>query len=273
MRSTSRGHALLLWLVMAGAGAADDAPFTVTDIRVEGLQRIPEGTLFNTLPVNIGDTLDARRVREALRAVHATGFFRDVQLRREDPGVLLVVVQEHPSIRAFAVTGNKELKTEDLNKSLRMVGLASGKILDRYMLEDVRQLLTQQYFARGHYDVKVDTRVADLGGNLVDVSVDIVEGKRARIRRINVVGNERFNDEELLAKLELSETNLLSFYRGDDRYSKQALEGDLEKIRSYYMDRGYAEFEITSTQVAMAPEKDELFITVNVFEGSTWKTG
>jgi outer membrane protein insertion porin family len=267
------GGALLLWLVMAGTAVADDAPFTVTDIRVDGLQRIPEGTLFNTLPVNIGDTLDARRVREALRAVYAMGFFRDVQLRREDPGVLLVVVQEHPSIRAFAVTGNKQLKTGDLDKSLRSVGLASGKILDRYMLEDVRQLLTQQYFARGHYDVKVDTRVADLGGNLVDVSVDIVEGRQARIRRINVVGNERFSDDELLAKLELGETNLLSFYRGDDRYSKQALEGDLEKIRSHYMDRGYAEFEITSTQVALAPEKDDLFITVNVFEGSTWKTG
>jgi outer membrane protein insertion porin family len=264
---------LVLLLALADAASADDVGFTVTDIRVEGLQRIPEGTLLNSLPVNIGDRLDARRVREALRAVHDTDFFRDVQLRREEPGVLVVVVQEHPSIRGFTVSGNKEVETEDLNKSLRSVGLAPGKILNRYTLEDVRQYLTDQYFARGRYGVKVDAKVEEVGGNLVDVRVDIDEGKRARIRKINIVGNERFTDDELLAGFELSATNLLSFYRGDDRYSKQQLEGDLEKIRSWYMDRGYAEFEITSTQVALAPEKEDLFITVNVFEGATWRTG
>ncbi|HET9472648.1 MAG TPA: outer membrane protein assembly factor BamA [Steroidobacteraceae bacterium] len=262
-----------LLLAMAGAVRADDATFTVTGIRVEGLQRIAEGTLLNTLPVNIGDTLDARRVREALRAVHATGFFRDVQLRREEPGVLVVVVQEHPSIRSFAVSGNKDIKTEDLTKSLRSVGLASGKILNRSTLEDVRQYLTEQYFARGRYAVMVDARVEEVSGNLVDVRVDIVEGKRARIRQINVVGNGKFSDQELLGPLELSASNLLSFYRGDDKYSRQALEGDLEKIRSHYLDRGYAEFEITSTQVTVTPEKQDLFVTINVFEGDHWKTG
>ena len=194
-------------------------------------------------------------------------------MRREEPGVLVVVVQERPSIRSFEVTGNKEIKTEDLMKSLRNVGLASGKILNRSTLEDMRQFLIEQYFSRGRYDVRVDANVEEQPGNLVDVHVDIAEGKRARIRQINVVGNERFSDEELLAGLELKPTNLLSFYRGDDRYSRQSLEGDLEKIRSYYMDRGYADFEITSTQVALAPEKDDLFITVNVFEGDTWKMG
>jgi outer membrane protein insertion porin family len=255
------------------AAAQEQLPFTVTDIRVEGLQRITEGTLFNTLPVNVGDRLDAQRVREALRAVHATGFFRDVELRREEPGVLVVVVQESPSIRSFSVKGNKDIKTEDLNKSLRNVGLAQGKILSRSTLEDVRQFLTEQYYAHGRYNVRIEVDVDDIGGNLVDVKIDITEGKRSKIRQINVVGNERFGDQELLEGLELKKSNLLSFYRSDDRYSKQALEGDLEKIRSHYMDRGFADFEITSTQVALAPEKDDLFVTINVFEGETWKTG
>jgi outer membrane protein insertion porin family len=267
--------ALLALTVVSAAGAQQlpFEPFDVTAIRVEGLQRIAEGTLLNQLPVNIGDRLDARRVREALRAVHASGFFRDVELRREDPGVLVVVVQERPSIRAFTLKGNKEIKTEDLEKSLGNIGLASGKILDRSTLEDVRQMLIDQYFARGRYDVRVDTRVDDVGGNLVDVALDIAEGKVARIRTINIVGNERFTDEEILSTLELKAHTLLSFYKRDDRYSRESLQGDLEKIRSYYMDRGYADFEVTSTQVTIAPEKDDLFITVNVFEGKTYQVG
>jgi outer membrane protein insertion porin family len=255
------------------AQAEEVAAFDVTGIRVEGLQRISEGTVYNTLPINIGDRINARRVREALRALNDTGFFRDVEMRREEPGVLIVVVQERPSIRTFDVKGNKEIKTEDLMKSLRNAGLASGKILNRSTLEDIRQYLIEQYFSRGRYDVRVDAKVEEQAGNLVDVHVDIAEGKRARIRQINLVGNERFSDKDLLAGLELQSHNLLSFYKGNDRYSRQQLEGDLEKVRSYYMDRGYADFEITSTQVALAPEKDDLFVTVNVYEGDTWKMG
>jgi len=262
----------LLLLVSASAYSQEQLPFTVTGIRVEGLQRITEGAVFNTLPVNVGDTLDVQRVREALRAVHDTGFFRDVEMRRED-GVLVVVVQERPSIRKFEVKGNKEIRTEDLDRSLRNVGLASGKILNRSTLEDVHQFLNEQYFSRGHYSVRVEPKVEEVGGNLVDVTVEITEGKRARIRQINIVGNQRFTDEELISGLELQKTHWWSFYRQDDRYSKQQMEGDLEKIRSYYMDRGYAECEVTSVQVALAPEKDDLYVTVNLFEGNTWKTG
>ncbi len=259
-------------LVSAPIAQAEMAEFTVGGIRVEGLQRISEGTVFNTLPINIGDRIGTKRVREVLRALNSTGFFRHVELRR-DESVLLIVVQERPSIRNFAVTGNKDIKTDDLMKSLRNVGLASGKILNRSTLEDTRQFLIEQYFARGRYDVRVDAKVEEQPGNLVDVNVDIVEGKRVRIRNINVVGNERFSDKELLAGLELKASNWMSFYRGDDKYSRHSLEGDIEKLRSYYMDRGYADFEITSTQVALAPEKDDLFITLNVFEGTTWKVG
>ena len=254
------------------AHAADPVDFTVGGIRVEGLQRISEGTVFNTLPINIGDRIGAQRIREALRALNDTGFFRDVELRRDD-SVLVVVVQERPSIRTFQVTGNKDIKSEDLMQSLRKVGLASGKILNRSTLEDTRQYLIEQYFARGRYDVRIDAKVEEQPGNLVDVHVEIVEGKNVRIRGINVVGNERFTDDELLSGMALKPSNWLSFYRGDDKYSRHALEGDLEKLRSYYMDRGYADFEITSTQVTIAPEKDDLFITLNVFEGATWKMG
>ena len=265
---------LLVLLVSASdAGAEAFEPFVVSAIRVEGLQRITEGAVFNQLPVNIGDRIDQRRVREALRAVNDMGFFRDVEFRREEGGVLLLVVQERPTIKSFEVTGNKEVKTEDLVKSLRNIGLAGGKILNRSALEDARQYLIEQYFSRGRYDVQVDAKVEEQPGNLVEVHLQIAEGKRARIRQINVVGNTVFSDRELLDELDLKPSNLLSFYKGDDRYSKQQLEGDLEKIRSHYMDRGYANFEIASTQVALAPEKDDLFITVNVFEGATFKMG
>jgi outer membrane protein insertion porin family len=266
--------ALLALLVSASdAGAEPFEPFEVTAIRIDGLQRITEGAVFNQLPVNIGDRIDQRRVREALRAVNDMGFFRDVEFRLETGGVLLLVVQERPTIKSFEIAGNKEIKTEDLVKSLRNIGLSNGKILNRSALEDARQYLIEQYFSHGRYDVKVDANVEEQPGNLVEVHLKIAEGKRARIRQINVVGNEKFSDAELKRELELKPTGLLSFYKGDDRYSKQSLEGDLEKIRSHYMDRGYANFEITSTQVAIAPEKDDLFITVNVFEGATFKMG
>ena len=241
-------------------------------IRVEGLQRITEGAVFNTLPINIGDHIGPRRIREALRALNDSGFFRDVELRRDESVSAGggAGASDHPCLRC---QGQQEIKTEDLLTSLRNVGLGSGKILNRYTLEDVRQYLIDQYFARGRYDVGVDASVEEQPGNLVDIHVDIDEGKEARIQQINVVGNERFTDKELLAGMQLKAHNWLSFYRGDDRYSRQALNGDLEKLRSYYMDRGYADFEITSTQVALAPEKDDLFVTVNVFEGNTWKIG
>jgi outer membrane protein insertion porin family len=243
--------------------------FTVGDIRVEGLQRISEGTVFNYLPVNIGDHLDAQRVGEAMRALYATGFFRDVELRR-DGNTLLVVVVERPSIAKFEIKGNKDIKTEDLTKSLRNVGLAQGKIFDRSVLDEVKQYLTDQYFSRGKYAVRVDTKVTDLPGNKVDVIVDIHEGKRAKIRMIDLVGNTVFNEKDVLNALELKTPNWLSWYKQDDRYSRESLTGDLEKIRSYYMDRGYANFQLDSTQVTIAPEKDDMFITVNVTEGEVY---
>jgi outer membrane protein insertion porin family len=256
------GGAFLAAPVFAQEGPA----FTVGDIRVEGLQRVTEGTVYNYLPINIGDNLSTQRIREAVRALYDTGFFRDVEIRR-DGNTLIVVVNERPTIESFEIKGNKDIKTEDLGKSLRNVGLAQGKTFDRSVLEDVKSFLQDQYGARGKYAARIDTKVEEVAGNRVKINIDIVEGKRAKIRTINLVGNEIFREKDILETLELKTPNLLSFYKQDDRYSRESLQGDLEKIRSYYMDRGYANFEVESTQVAIAPEKDDIFITVNVNEG------
>jgi outer membrane protein insertion porin family len=254
----------------AQAQSAGEANFTVGNIRVEGLQRVSEGTVYNYLPVNIGDSLNERRVREAVRALYATGFFRDVQLRREE-STLVVVVLERPSIESFEITGNKDIKTEDLQSTLRNIGLVAGKTFDRSVLEELQQFMTDQYFSRGKYGVKVDTTVEEQSGNRVKVKVDIKEGKRAKIRQINVVGNQQFSDKEVLDGFELSTPGWLSWYKQNDRYSRESLQGDLEKLRSFYMDRGYANFQVDSTQVAIAPEKDDIFITLNVTEGDVFK--
>ncbi len=255
---------------LSAQSAGGPPALRVDNIRVEGLQRVSEGTVYNYLPVNIGDRLSPQRVREAIRALYDTGFFRDVELRW-DGGTLVVAVLERPSIESFEITGNKDIKTEDLNKSLRNVGLATGKTFDRSVLEDVKQYLTDQYFSRGKYAVRIDAQVEEVPDNRVRVKIEIKEGKRAKIRQINLVGNTTFDEETILEDFELKTPNWLSWYKQDDRYSRESLQGDLEKLRSYYMDRGYANFEIESTQVAIAPEKDDIFITVNVNEGEVFK--
>jgi len=263
---------ILLAYVPAAFAQGVGPDFIVGDIRVEGLQRISEGTIYNYLPVNIGDRLDERRIQEAIRALFATGFFRDIEMRR-DGSTLVVVVFERPSIESFEITGNKDIKTEDLQKSLRSVGLATGKTFDRSVLEEVQGYLTDQYFSRGKYAVRIDPKVEEVPGNKVKIKITVVEGKRARIRQINIVGNEAYDDETLLEDFELKTPGWLSWYKQNDRYSRESLQGDLEKLQSYYQDRGYANFAVDSTQVAIAPEKDDIFITVNVHEGDVYKVG
>ena len=259
-----------LLAVPAVLAQSESAEFTVGDIRIEGLQRITEGTVYNYLPVNIGDRLDERRVDEALRALYATGFFRDVEIRR-DGGTLVVAVLERPSIESFTITGNKDIKTEDLEKSLRNVGLSRGKTFNQSTLDEVERFLTDQYFSRGKYAVQVETKVEEVAGNRVKIAVDIIEGKRSKIRQINIVGNEAFSDDDLLEDFKLQTPNWLSWYKQDDRYSREELSGDIEKLRSYYMDRGYANMDVETTQVAITPEKDDIFITLNVKEGDVYR--
>ncbi len=260
--------ALLAAPVLNAQGVSSE--FTVGDIRIEGLQRISEGTVYNYLPVNIGDRLDNRRVDEALRALYGTGFFKDVELRR-DGGTLIVAVRERPSIESFTIEGNKDIKTEDLEKSLRNVGLARGKTFNQSTLDEVERFMTDQYYSRGKYGVRVDTNVEEVPGNRVRIGINIAEGKRAKIRQIAIVGNEAFDNDELTDEFKLSTPNLLSFYKQDDRYSREELSGDIETLRSYYMDRGYANFDVRSTQVAISPTKDDIFITLNVDEGEVYR--
>jgi len=259
--------AVFLALSLHVAQAAD--PWVVRNFQVEGAQRIAEGTIYNYLPINIGDTVTDQRVQEAIRAIYATGFFRDVEFRK-DADTLIIAVLERPSIEEFTIEGNKEIETEQLEESMRQVGLSRGKVFDRSVLEEVRQALTEQYYSRGRYAVKVDTPVEEIGDNRVRVAIQIEEGQRAKIRQINLVGNASFDDDEIIGDFTLSTGNWLSFIRNDDRYAKEALEGDLETLRSFYMDRGYADFRYDSVQVAISPDKRDIFITVNLTEGDLY---
>lgn len=274
----AKARALVAALALTAMPAAllaqqsTDNDFTVSNIRIEGLQRISEGTVYNYLPVNIGDHLNAQRVREAMRALYTTGFFRDVELRR-DGTVLIVAVAERPSLESVDIKGNKDIKTEDLQKSLRNVGLAAGKTFDRSTLDEVTQYLTDQYYSRGKYAVQIDTKVENLPDNRVRVNINIKEGSRAKIRQINIVGNTVFRDQDILATLSLQTPNWQSWYKQSDRYARETLQGDLAKIQTYYQDRGYANFRIDSVQVAIAPDKSDIFITANISEGAVYKLG
>ena len=260
---------ILACLMTVPGLAAASANFVVRDMRVEGLQRISEGTVFNYLPINIGDSLDNVRISEAIRALYGQGLFDDIALRR-DGDTLVVVVSERPSIESFTIDGNKDIKTEDLMESLRGVGLARGRTFDRSVLDNVEMFLREQYYDRGKYGVDINTDIQDRPNNTVRVKIDVKEGDRARIRQVNIVGNESFDEDEIREDFELDTANWLSWFRQDDRYAKEALEGDLETLRSFYMDRGYADFQIESTQVAISPNKKDIFVTINIREGDVY---
>jgi outer membrane protein insertion porin family len=264
--------AMVAMLVATASHAQIEPPiarFAVGDIRVEGLQRVSEGTVYNYLPINIGDDLNPQRLREALRALYATGFFRNVELRR-DGDTLIVQVRERPSIESFELKGNKEIKTEDLTKSLRNVGLAAGKTFDRSVLQEVKGFLTDQYYSRGRYGVRIETNVEEQSDNRVRIKIDIKEGARARIRQINIVGNTKFKQKDILESFELKTPKWNSWYKQNDRYEREKMQGDLEKLESWYQDRGYANFAVESAQVTISPDKDDMFITVSVKEGDVY---
>ena len=255
-------------LTLPAAALAED--FVVRDMRVEGLQRISEGTVFNYLPINVGDTVDDTRIKEAMRALYSQQLFDDIEMRR-DGDTLIIAVKERPSIEDFTIDGNKDIKTEDLMESLRGVGLARGRTFDRSVLDEVTQFLKEQYYDRGKYGVVVNTDVIDRPNNTVRVSIEVKEGERAKIRQVNIIGNRSFDEKEIRADFELDTANWLSWIRQDDRYAKEALGGDLETLRSHYMDRGYADFRVDSTQVAISPNKKDIYVTINLHEGEQYK--
>ncbi len=262
-------HTFFVLFVLLPMTTMAAGEFVVKDMRVEGLQRISEGTVFNYLPVNIGDTVDGIRIGEAIRALYAQNLFDNIEMRR-DGDTLVVVVAERPSIESFEIEGNKDIKTEDLMQSLRGVGLSRGRTFDRSVLDNVEMFLRDQYYDRGKYGVAIDTNVLNRPNNTVRVKINVTEGDRAKIRQVNIVGNETFAEKDIRDGFTLDTANWLSWIRQDDRYAKEALEGDLETLRSFYMDRGYADFEIESTQVAISPNKKDIFVTIGIREGDLY---
>ncbi|MGR9052341.1 MAG: outer membrane protein assembly factor BamA [Gammaproteobacteria bacterium] len=260
---------IIMLSVAVSQAVKGETGFIVEDIKINGLQRISAGTVYNYLPVNVGETFTPDKVPAAIRALFKTGFFKDITLERNG-SVLIVNVVERPSIAKIVFEGNKDISSEDLLKALKNIGLSEGKVFDKQILEKVEQELSRQYFSHGKYGLKIDTKVTPLTRNRVGIDIKISEGRVAKIKQINVVGNKTFDNDTLQKNFELSTTNLLSFYTKDDQYSKQKLSADLERLRSYYLDRGYINFSIESTQVAITPDKKEIYITINVKEGDVF---
>jgi len=256
--------ALLLNVTLAYAEA-----FKISDIRINGLQRVSAGSVFGALPLNVGDEADDRRLVDSTRALFKTGFFQDIQLSR-DGTVLIINVVERPSVASIEFEGNKAISTEDLLKGMKQSGLAEGEIFQRATLEGMRNELQRQYVAQGRYSATVDTEVLPQPRNRVGLKVKIDEGSVAAIQHVNVVGNHVFTDKELIGTFTLKTSNWLSFFTNDDKYAREKLTGDLERLRSYYLDRGYINMDITSTQVSITPDKKHVYITVNINEGEKY---
>ena len=258
----------LIPLLYATSAAAID-PFVVKDIRVEGIQRTEAGTVFSYLPVKVGDTLDDERAAAAIHALFATGFFKDVRLEAEQ-GVLVVLIRERPAIASVEIDGVKEFPKDQLRDSFKYVGLAEGRIFDRSMLDKAEQELKRQYVARGKYGVTVSTTVTPLERNRVAVSFSVTEGETSRIEQINIIGNHAYSEAELRDMMKLDTPTWMSWFSKSDQYSKQKLSADLETLRSFYLDAGYLEFSIDSTQVSITPDKKAIYITINLTEGAKY---
>ena len=244
-------------------------PFVISDIRVEGLERISEGTVFNYMPMDTNELLTAAKGRQAIRALFQTGFFSAIDLEREGD-ILIIRVQERPAIAAVALSGNKAIKDEDMLPVLADIGLARGEVFQPQSLDRISQELVRQYFSQGRYAVTVDTRVVELDRNRVRISITINEGDTAEIKHINIVGNTLFTDKEIRTEFESKIPPGWKFWSKDDQYSREKLSGDLEKIRSYYQDRGYIDANVESTQVSISPDKSDIFITANIIEGEQY---
>lgn len=256
---------VLLGALPAIAAHAFD-PFVVKDIRIEGIQRTEAGTVFSYLPVKVGETMTEDKAAQAIRSLYATGFFKDVSLE-VDNGVLIVAVQERPSVAQIEFLGAKEFNKDDLLKGLRSIGLAEGRIFDKGLLDKSEQELKRQYISRGLYSAQITTTVTPLERNRVAVRFDITEGNVAKIRQISIIGSQVFQEKDLVGQFKLRTPGLMTWYSKDDQYSKQKLGADLETLRSYYLDRGYLEFNIDSTQVSITPDKKDVYITIGITEG------
>ena len=243
--------------------------FQVSDIRIEGLQRVSAGTVFTALPINVGDQVDALSVREASRSIFATGFFADVAMAQEN-GVLVIVLTERPAISEINIEGNKVIESEQLLDALNDNGLSEGQIFRQSILEGMAQELQRQYVSQGRYGAVVTSNVEQLPRNRVAINIDIDEGSVAKIRHINIIGNKSFTEKELREGFELNETGFWSWLNSNDKYSREKLTGDIESLETWYLDRGYLAFEIKNTQVSVSANKESVYITITLDEGETY---
>jgi outer membrane protein insertion porin family len=259
--------AIFLLAVARPAWAFD--PFVVRDIRVEGIQRIEAGTVFSYLPLKVGETVTNEKAAAAIRALFATGFFRDVRMEVQG-GVLIVTVEERPAIASIDFVGMKEFEKDKVKTGLRDVGFQEGRIFDRSLLDQAEQELKRQYLTRGKYGVEITTTVTPVDRNRVAINFNINEGEAAKIKQINIVGHEAFSEEELVGRFQLRTPGWFTWYTKNDQYSRQKLQADLESLRSFYLNRGYIEFNIESTQVSITPDRRDIYITVNIAEGEIY---
>ncbi|HEX5125275.1 MAG TPA: outer membrane protein assembly factor BamA [Rhodocyclaceae bacterium] len=245
-------------------------PFVVKDIRVEGIQRTEAGTVFNYLPIKIGDTVSDDKVVQAIKSLYATGFFKDVRIE-SDKDVLVVIVEERPAIAQLSFSGNSEIKTDDLTKGLKDAGIAESRTFDRSLLDKAEQEIKRLYLTKSYYGVRVKTTVSPLERNRVAINFEIDEGSEARIKNIKIIGAKSFKEGQLLDLMSLESTGWFSWWNKNDRYSKPKLLGDLEEIKSYYLNRGYVDFNIDSTQVSITPDRKDVYITIAINEGAQYK--
>jgi len=246
--------------------------FIITDIRIEGLERLPDGTLLNYLPVQVGDPMDDKQVVFSIKELYKTGFFADVQLYR-DGDVLIVKVKERPSISEVNFSGNSDIDSKTLEGALEDIGIVQGRIYNRSLLEKLTQELERVYFSQGKYGIRIETEITELDQNRVDINIEISEGRIALIKQINIIGNKKFDDDLLLGELQLGIPSSFAVFSDADEYSKPKLNADLETLRSYYLDRGYIKFSADSTQVSITPDKKDIYITINVEEGDQYSVG
>ncbi len=259
---------LLISSLYAGSVSAME-PFVVRDIRVEGIQRTEAGTVFSYLPVKVGETMNDDLASQAIKSLYGTGFFKDVRIEAEGD-VLVVTVQERSAISQIDFSGNKSFPTDKMKEGLKQIGISEGQIFDKSQIDRAEQEIKRQYLSQGKYGATVKAIVSPLERNRVAVRFDIEEGVVSKIRDINIVGNKAFSTEDLRAEFLLTTPNWMSWWNKDDQYSKQKLNADLETLRSFYMNRGYLEFNIDSTQVSITPDKKDIYITVNITEGEKY---
>ncbi|PPD17439.1 MAG: outer membrane protein assembly factor BamA, partial [Methylotenera sp.] len=244
-------------------------PFVIKDIRVEGLQRTEAGTVFNFLPVQVGDTMSDEKATQAIKSLYNTGFFKDVRIEAEGE-ILIVTVQERSAIAKIEFSGNKSFPSDKMLEGLKQIGISEGLIYDKSLLDRAEQEIKRQYLSQGKYSATVKTVSSPLERNRVGVRFEIEEGIAAKIRDINIVGNNIYTTEDLRAEFLLTTPNWMSWWNKNDQYSKQKLTADLETLKSFYLNKGYLEFSVDSTQVSISPDKQDIYITINVTEGEKY---